>query len=77
MGVHPKVKGQTIATAVVTAGASLLMAWMAGGKTALLVAVSGAVATVLGGVTGYSIPSPAPTTIALPSGGSITEVPHG
>jgi hypothetical protein len=78
-GIHPKVKGQTITTAVVTAGASLVMAWLAGGRTALFVAASGAIATVLGAVTGYSVSSPALSgiTSALDGGGSITEVPPG
>jgi hypothetical protein len=75
--IHPKVKWQTIAHAGAWAVASLAMAWLQGGKPALITAGTGAIATVLGAVTGYSVSSPAFTTIGLPSGGSITEVPPG
>lgn len=77
-GIHPKVKWQTVAHAGAWAVASLVMAWMQGGKPALITAATGAVATVLGAVTGYSVSSPplSGITSALDSGG-ITEVPHG
>jgi hypothetical protein len=79
MNLHPKVKWQTVAHAGAWAAASLAMAWMQGGKPALATAATGAIATVLGAVTGYSVASPplSGITSALDSGGSITEVPHG
>lgn len=77
LNLHPKVKWQTIAHAGAWAAASLAMAWMQGGKPALITAGTGAIATVLGAVTGYNVSSPVDLTTALPSGGSITEVPHG
>jgi hypothetical protein len=75
--IHPKVKWQTMAHAGAWAIASLAMAWLQGGKPALITAGTGAIATVLGAVMGYSVSSPVDLTTALPSGGSITEVPHG
>jgi hypothetical protein len=77
LNLHPKVKWQTIAHAGAWAIASLAMAWLQGGKPALITAGTGAIATVLGAVTGYSVSSPVDLTTALPSGGSITEVPLG
>jgi hypothetical protein len=77
-GISPKVTGQTIAHLAVWAAASLAVAWMVGGKPALATAVTGVIATVVGSVTGYQVATvpAAPSTIALPSGGSITEEPH-
>jgi hypothetical protein len=76
---NPKVKGQTIAHLAVWTAATLGMAWLQGGKAAMLTAGTGLVATLMGFGTGYQIssPEPAASTIALPSGGSITEVPPG
>lgn len=71
--IHPKVKWAalfgTAATAVVGGTAALginLPSW-AGAMIALVSSVIG----------GYAASSPPATTTALPSGGSITEVPHG
>jgi hypothetical protein len=72
VNLHPKVAWPLLANAVLTVLAAVVAALAKGNQAALLTAVVGGAVTIVGLVTGYSVPSPGPVAVPTAAGGSIS-----
>jgi hypothetical protein len=65
MGLHPKVKWPLIVNAILTVVAAIFAAWTKGDQVALTAAITGGIVTIVGLVTGYTVPSPQTETMSV------------
>lgn len=68
LGLHPKVAWPLLVNAILTVLATIVAAWTKGDQAALTSAAVGGIVTIVGLVTGYSVPSPQGTmSVTLPA----------